>query len=76
MDIPFFTVTKEAFVIRIPRVFGVRKRKETKPAPMKKRENRPFEDLVGVLKDVPEFKGKTSVEVQHMISDLWGGKRI
>ena len=26
-----------------------------------------WESLVGVLKDVPAFKGKTSVEVQHMI---------
>ena len=30
-----------------------------------------FADFVGVLKDVEEFKGKTSVEVQHMIPDLW-----
>ncbi len=30
-----------------------------------------WESLVGVLKDVPEFKGKTSVEVQDMIQDAW-----
>ncbi len=30
-----------------------------------------FADFVGVLKDVEEFKGKTSVEVQHMIPDVW-----
>jgi hypothetical protein len=30
-----------------------------------------FADFVGVLKDVEEFKEKTSVEVQHMIPDLW-----
>ena len=30
-----------------------------------------FADLVGALSDVTEFKGKTSVEVQHMIRDLW-----
>ncbi len=34
-----------------------------------------FVDLVGALKDVPEFKDKTSVEVQHMIRDLWHKKR-
>jgi hypothetical protein len=30
-----------------------------------------FVDLVGVLKDVPALKGKSSVEVQHMAPDLW-----
>ena len=30
-----------------------------------------WESLVGVLKDVPEFQGKTSVEVQDMIQDAW-----
>ena len=30
-----------------------------------------WERLVGVLKDVPAFKGKTSVEVQDMIQDAW-----
>ena len=30
-----------------------------------------FSKFIGVLKDVPEFKGKTSVEVQHMITDIW-----
>jgi hypothetical protein len=30
-----------------------------------------FADFVGVLKDVEEFQGKTSIEVQHMIPDLW-----
>jgi len=30
-----------------------------------------WESLVGVLKDVPAFKGKTSVEVQDMIQDAW-----
>ena len=32
-------------------------------------------DLVGVLSDVEAFKGKSSVEVQHMIPDLWTRKR-
>ena len=30
-----------------------------------------FADFVGVLKGVEAFKGKTSVEVQHMIPGLW-----
>jgi hypothetical protein len=30
-----------------------------------------WESLVGVLKDVPTFKGKTSVEVQDMMQDTW-----
>ena len=34
-----------------------------------------FADLVGVLSDVPELRGKTSVEVQHMLPALWNGKR-
>ena len=34
-----------------------------------------FTDLVGALSDVEQFKGKTSVEVQHMIPDLWSKKR-
>jgi hypothetical protein len=35
-----------------------------------------FADLVGVLKDVEEFKGKTSVEVQHMIPEMWAKKYL
>jgi hypothetical protein len=30
-----------------------------------------FADLQGVLKSVPAFQGKSSVEVQHMISSVW-----
>ncbi|MDP3772225.1 MAG: hypothetical protein Q8Q94_02530 [bacterium] len=30
-----------------------------------------FADLVGALSDVEEFKGKTSVEVQHMVPEIW-----
>ena len=33
-----------------------------------------FADLVGVLGDVPGLRGKTSVEVQHMIPAVWSGK--
>ena len=30
-----------------------------------------IQEFVGVLKDVPEFQGKSSVEMQHMIPELW-----
>ena len=33
-----------------------------------------FADLRGALRNVKEFKGKTSVEVQHMIRDIWNEK--
>jgi hypothetical protein len=33
-----------------------------------------FADLRGALRDVKEFKGKTSVEVQKMIPALWSKK--
>ena len=33
-----------------------------------------FADLRGALSDVEAFKGKTSVEVQHMIRDIWSEK--
>ena len=33
-----------------------------------------FADLRGALRNVKEFKGKTSVEVQNMIPELWSKK--
>ena len=33
-----------------------------------------FADLHGALRDAKEFKGKTSVEVQKMIPELWRKK--
>lgn len=33
-----------------------------------------FADLRGALRNVKEFKGKTSVEVQKMIPELWSKK--
>ena len=33
-----------------------------------------FADLRGALRNVREFKGKTSVEVQKMIPELWSKK--
>ena len=54
------TDTDEYILIKIP--------KQHK-APAKKPPT--WESLVGVLKDVPAFKGKTSVEVQDMIQDAW-----
>ena len=38
-------------------------------APTAKRPS--WESLVGVLKDVPAFQGKTSVEVEDMMQDAW-----
>jgi hypothetical protein len=54
------TDTDEYILIKIP--------KQPK-APPKKQPM--WESLVGVLKDVPAFKGKTSVEVQDMMQDAW-----
>jgi hypothetical protein len=54
------TDTDEYILIKIPKQPKV-------PA-----EKRPrWESLVGVLKDVPACKGKTSVEVEDMIQDAW-----
>ena len=50
------TDTDEYIVIKIPKQPKI---------PAKKQPT--WESLVGVLKDVPAFKGKTSVEVQDMI---------
>jgi hypothetical protein len=54
------TDTDEYILIKIP------KRHKT---PTAKRPR--WESLVGVLKDVPAFKGKTSVEVEDMMQDAW-----
>lgn len=56
---------------RLDALFNVRPRKSV--SLRTKRES--FADLVGALGDVPELKGKTSVEVQHMIPALWHKKR-
>jgi hypothetical protein len=54
------TDTDEYILIKIPK----QHKALTKKQPT-------WESLVGVLKDVPEFQGKTSVEVQDMIQDAW-----
>ena len=54
------TDTDEYIIIKIPKQPKV-------PAP----KQLTWDSLVGVLKDVPGFKGKTSVEVQDMIQDAW-----
>ena len=54
------TDTDEYILIKIPKQL----RAPTKTQPT-------WESLVGVLKDVPEFQGKSSVEVQDMIQDAW-----
>jgi hypothetical protein len=54
------TDTDEYILIKIPKQHkAVAKKQPT------------WDSLVGVLKDVPAFKGKTSVEVQAMIQDAW-----
>src|SRR6266516_6853408 len=54
------TDTDEYILIKIPK----QPKAVTKKQPT-------WESLVGVLKDVPEFRGKTSVEVQDMMQDAW-----
>ena len=54
------TDTDEYILIKIPK----QHKALTKKQPT-------WESLVGVLKDVPEFQGKTSVEVQDMMQDAW-----
>jgi hypothetical protein len=54
------TDTDEYILIKIPK---------QQKAPAKKPPT--WDSLVGVLKDVPAFKGKTSVQVQAMIQDAW-----
>jgi hypothetical protein len=54
------TDTDEYILIKIP--------KQPK-GPAGKRPS--WESLVGVLKDVPAFKGKTSVEVEDMMQEAW-----
>ena len=54
------TDTDEYILIKIPK--QPKAAAHTQPA---------WESLVGVLKDVPAFQGKTSVEVQDMIQDAW-----
>lgn len=62
------TTTDDEVIIRIPKAilgsFNVaQKSKKTKKVD--------FSWMRGVLADVPELKGKTSVEVQHETKDLW-----
>lgn len=53
------TATDEYILIKIPKQHKSQKNQPT------------WDNLVGVLQDVPAFKGKTSVEVQDMIQDAW-----
>ena len=54
------TDTDEYILIKIPK----------QPKALTKKQPS-WESLVGVLKDVPAFQGKTSVEVQDMMQDAW-----
>jgi hypothetical protein len=54
------TDTDEYILIKIPKQHKASAKKQPT-----------WESLVGVLKDVSAFKGKTSVEVQDMMQDAW-----
>ena len=54
------TDTDEYILIKIPK----QHKAFTKKQPS-------WDSLVGVLKDVPAFKGKTSVEVQNIMQNAW-----
>jgi hypothetical protein len=53
--------TDRYIIVKIPR----------SGAKISRNERMSFADLAGVLQDIPAFKGKTSVEVQHIMKDLW-----
>lgn len=75
MATPTIITTDTEIIIRIPKdAIGVSA--PQKEAPPKKKKTVDFSYLRGLLKDVPEFKGKTSVEVQHMISRIWAEKTL
>jgi len=70
---PKISIQDEEIIISIPRVFfrptaEARASRTHAPSQGKKAD---FSYLLGVLSEVPEFRGKTSVEVQHMLSNIW-----
>ena len=54
------TDTDEYILIKIPKQHKAFAKKQPS-----------WDSLVGVLKDVPAFKGKTSVEVQNIMQNAW-----
>lgn len=62
MNWPIFQKTADEIVIRIPRRFRKVAKRQVD-----------FSYLIGALSG-KEFEGKTSVEVQHMIKDIWAEK--
>ena len=58
------TDTDEYILIKMPKQHKVLTKKQPT-----------WESLVGVLQDVPEFRGKTSVDVQDMMQDAWAQPR-
>ena len=54
---------------RLQALFNIKSRKNRLGA-----KHTTVDDLVGLLSDVKMFKGKTSVEVQKMIPELWSKK--
>lgn len=63
MNWPMIQKTQDAIVIRIP---------WRKPVAQAKKAD--FGFLIGALSSVPEFQGKSSVEVQHMLTQVWAEK--
>jgi hypothetical protein len=57
--------TDRYVIVKIPR-----------PSAPQKEEQVSIDEFIGILKDVPAFKGKTSVQVQHMIKDLWSERYL
>jgi len=69
---PNIYTTDERIIISIPKfLFWKRLKKVDKEEAVNKKEKIDFSSLIGCMADIPEFKGKSSVEVQHMITDLW-----
>jgi len=67
------TPTKDIAVIHTDHYTLIKIPKQSKPTP--REEQISIDEFVGVLKDVPLYRGKSSVEVQHMTGEVWMGKK-
>ena len=63
--------TEDVSVIQTDLYTLIKIPKHTNPT---KRRHVSIDDFAGALADVPEYEGKSSVEVQHMTHELWTGK--
>ncbi len=73
---PKIAIVGEEVVVSFPRAFfqkvmGLTKYEIAQVSQSEEKKKVDFSSFIGVLKDAPEFKGKTSVEVQHMLGHLW-----